>query len=586
MKPDLPALPDNVLEADIAILGRKGGGKTYTSKGIVERLLDAGRRVLILDPLGVWAGLRTSADGTKPGYPVAIIGGEHADLPLDPAAAAPLAEVIAKENLPTVIDLSELSKSQQGIFLFRFLGELRRVNRDALTIVLEEADVFAPQNPMGDDSKALHSEIDWIARRGRFRGFRLVTITQRPARLSKDVLTQAATLIVHRLPAPQDRDAVKAWVDGNGDKDQAKEVFDTLARLSVGEAWVWSTEADILQRMKFPTIKTLDTSSTPKAGEARVKAKTLAQVDLTGIKTALAEAAAAEKKPKAAAKGEGDRYAEGHQDGMAAGYEQGYREGFAASYLHATGFVQRLHSRVAGEFQTTLAALSSTNGGQPGAANREVFDQGAALHQQLKDFAAPIMGQDGPIGSPAEQTEALRRARADVDPVAHLIRKDRQIASAGGMPTVAAKIVDAIDMKPARAFNWTQIAMLAGYSEEGGQFRKGKKWLLETGTVVDVGAGRVQLKSPTGKTRAPTGFDLVEFWQAKLPSVGATILSNLWENRAIRMRNISTVAGETRYAETGGQFRRGLKSLRDAGIADGANGQIGFTREFLELAGR
>lgn len=54
-------LPDAALDGDIAILGRKGGGKTYTAKGIVERLLDLKRRVLILDPLGVWTGLRTAA---------------------------------------------------------------------------------------------------------------------------------------------------------------------------------------------------------------------------------------------------------------------------------------------------------------------------------------------------------------------------------------------------------------------------------------------------------------------------------------------------------------------------------------------
>ncbi|MGY3588040.1 helicase HerA-like domain-containing protein [Bradyrhizobium sp. USDA 4350] len=591
MTTELSTLPDNVLEADIAILGRKGGGKTYTSKGIVERLLDAGRRVLILDPLGVWAGLRTSADGLKPGYPVAIIGGEHADLPLDPAAAAPLAEVIAKENLPTVIDLSELSKSQQGLFLFRFLGELRRVNRDALTIVLEEADVFAPQNPMGDDSKALHSEIDWIARRGRFRGFRLVTITQRPARLSKDVLTQAATLIVHRLPAPQDRDAVKAWVDGNGDKDQAKEVFDTLARLSVGEAWVWSTEADILQRMKFPAIKTLDTSSTPKAGEARVSAKTLAQVDLSGIKTALAEAAVAEKPTKV-----------GKQIGQAPaglavdirleieaaeirGFQHGYSKGFATSHAGAFGFVERLRDRVAGEFQVTLSSLSSTKGNaQPGA--------------------------DGPIGSPAEQTEALRRAREDVDrsfDVAKSVedsfrdvgrlqdavraRQPRVMVAhgAGLMPTVAAKIVDAIDMKPARLFSWTQVAMLAGYSESGGQFRRGKKWLIETGAVVEEG-GRVRIAKPSGKTTAPTGAQVVGLWRTKLPGVGVAILDAIWTNRVssgapMAGWALSSIAQKLGYADSGGQFRRGVKSLRDARIADSAGGKLALTREFCELTG-
>src|SRR5690606_16990650 len=47
-------IPDAALDSDIAILGRKGGGKTFTSKGIVERLLDMKRRVLVLDPLGVW----------------------------------------------------------------------------------------------------------------------------------------------------------------------------------------------------------------------------------------------------------------------------------------------------------------------------------------------------------------------------------------------------------------------------------------------------------------------------------------------------------------------------------------------------
>jgi hypothetical protein len=37
-------IPDAALEGDIAILGRKGKGKTYTAKGIVERLLDLRRR--------------------------------------------------------------------------------------------------------------------------------------------------------------------------------------------------------------------------------------------------------------------------------------------------------------------------------------------------------------------------------------------------------------------------------------------------------------------------------------------------------------------------------------------------------------
>ena len=46
--------PDAALDADIAILWEERPGKTFTAKGVVERLLQMQRRVLVLDPLSVW----------------------------------------------------------------------------------------------------------------------------------------------------------------------------------------------------------------------------------------------------------------------------------------------------------------------------------------------------------------------------------------------------------------------------------------------------------------------------------------------------------------------------------------------------
>jgi len=63
-------IPDAALDADIAILGKKGRGKTFTAKGIVERLLQMQRRVLVLDPLSVWWGLKSGADVKSPGFPI------------------------------------------------------------------------------------------------------------------------------------------------------------------------------------------------------------------------------------------------------------------------------------------------------------------------------------------------------------------------------------------------------------------------------------------------------------------------------------------------------------------------------------
>lgn len=49
-------IPIGALEQHVAIVGRTGSGKSYTARGAVEGLLDAGRQVVVLDPTGVWWG--------------------------------------------------------------------------------------------------------------------------------------------------------------------------------------------------------------------------------------------------------------------------------------------------------------------------------------------------------------------------------------------------------------------------------------------------------------------------------------------------------------------------------------------------
>jgi uncharacterized protein len=275
-------IPDAALDADIAILGKKGRGKTFTAKGLVERLLQMQRRVLVLDPLSVWWGLKSAADGKSAGFPIPVFGGPHADIPLHDAAGPIIAELIVSTGTSAVLDMGEMRKAEQARLVADLLDYLFTRNRDALWLVLEEADAFAPQQPMGELTRVL-GEVDRIARRGRNFGFRLISITQRPAKLNKDVLTQLSTLIAMGVTSPQDRDAVKAWVDGNADRDQARKVYDSLAKLPVGEGWIWAPDHDLLDRVKFPPIRTLDTSKTPQAGDIRITAPVLASADLAKI---------------------------------------------------------------------------------------------------------------------------------------------------------------------------------------------------------------------------------------------------------------------------------------------------------------
>jgi len=65
-------------------------------------------------------------------------------------------------------------------------------------------------------------------------------ITQRPATLSKDILTQAEVLIALRMTGPRDVAAIDEWVRLHADEDEAREVKSSLASLPVGTAWVWS----------------------------------------------------------------------------------------------------------------------------------------------------------------------------------------------------------------------------------------------------------------------------------------------------------------------------------------------------------
>jgi DNA helicase HerA-like ATPase len=62
-------LPLDVVTEAIGILARRRAGKSYLARKLVEQLLQADLPVVIVDPKGDHWGLRSSADGTRPGFP-------------------------------------------------------------------------------------------------------------------------------------------------------------------------------------------------------------------------------------------------------------------------------------------------------------------------------------------------------------------------------------------------------------------------------------------------------------------------------------------------------------------------------------
>lgn len=282
-------LPADLLRHHLAILGKTGSGKTYAAKHLVENILDDGHQICVVDPTSAWYGLRLGRDGKSKGYEVVLVGGDHGDIPLSERSGAAVARLVTEQRVSVVIDTGSLTVGEYTRWFVDFAGTLYATIRNPLHLVIDEAHQFMPQGKVPDPmtGKMLHAG-NRLMSGGRSRGIRALLITQRPAKLHKDSLTCAETLISMKVIAPQDREAVKAWIDGAGDPKLARNVLDTLATLHTGEGWVWYPTGGFLERVKFPTIKTYDSSATPEGGKAR--AVKVSEIDLEAVRSAMADA--------------------------------------------------------------------------------------------------------------------------------------------------------------------------------------------------------------------------------------------------------------------------------------------------------
>lgn len=249
-----------------AILGRRGAGKSGTGRGLLEHELDAGHRCCVIDPKGDWYGIRANKDGKPSRFEIPVFGGAHPDVPIDDTMGASLGQLIATTSTSSVIDLAGFSVAGMRRFMAAFAEALFYHNRVPLTLFVDEADQLAPQRVAADQARLLHN-MEMLIRQGRQRGIFMWMLTQRPAVINKNLLSQAETLIAMKMTGPQDRAAIRDWMDAH-DPGKAAAVEKDLAKLSVGQAWAWVPGEDFLERVQFPMFETFDSGRTPKHGEA------------------------------------------------------------------------------------------------------------------------------------------------------------------------------------------------------------------------------------------------------------------------------------------------------------------------------
>jgi len=189
---DLPLDLESLVGQCVAVLGIRGSGKSNTAGVIFEELLKHQYPLTIVDIDGEYYGL-------KERYEVLVAGmGEGVEVEVDVDCAPEIAQASMERNVPVILDLSGFLSSERTEFLKSYLstlwnlaGKLRR----PYLIAIEEAHEFIPQGVRTE----LKELITRVALRGRKRGLGAIIISQRSAKVEKDVLSQAGILFLHRV---------------------------------------------------------------------------------------------------------------------------------------------------------------------------------------------------------------------------------------------------------------------------------------------------------------------------------------------------------------------------------------------------
>ncbi|MCL2607098.1 MAG: ATP-binding protein [Methanomassiliicoccaceae archaeon] len=104
-------------------------------------------------------------------------------------------------------DIQELIVRRLGTLMF----EMRKIgNIPPMMLIIEEAHNYCPQQGTAISSRALAT----IASEGRKFGLGLMVISQRPAKIDKNVLSQCGTQIILKVTNPNDVKAIAASVEG------------------------------------------------------------------------------------------------------------------------------------------------------------------------------------------------------------------------------------------------------------------------------------------------------------------------------------------------------------------------------------
>ncbi|SFL21788.1 AAA-like domain-containing protein [Halogranum rubrum] len=232
------------------ITGKSGAGKSNSASVIAEELLEQGFPLLIVDVDGEYYGLKEQ-------YEMLHVGAdEECDLQVSEEHAAKIAELALDENVPIILDVSGYLDSSVAENLIRGVAQrlfaLEKKRKKPFLMLVEEIHEYIPE---GGGLNECGQMLIKVAKRGRKHGLGLCGLSQRPADVKKDFITQCDWLVWHRLTWDNDTAAVRRVL--------GSDYADTVQELDDGEAFLMTDWNDFIKRVQFKRKSTFDAGATP-----------------------------------------------------------------------------------------------------------------------------------------------------------------------------------------------------------------------------------------------------------------------------------------------------------------------------------
>ena len=223
------------------VIAQSGAGKSYLIAVLCEKMLEAGVPFVIIDTEGEYFSLKEK-------FQLLWAGGPEADLNLERINLKQLAERAVRNGVPLILDVSESLDEKAVVSGFcQALYDAATKARMPYLLVIEEADKFAPQAIGKDERTAATLKIvEEIARRGRKRGLGLLIATQRPAMVSKNVLSQCGNQLIGKLTTENDLAAVNLFFS-------SRKELEELPKLQQGEFFAMGGLAR--EKVRFKSVQ-------------------------------------------------------------------------------------------------------------------------------------------------------------------------------------------------------------------------------------------------------------------------------------------------------------------------------------------